>query len=236
MSGSSSPPDQREREGTGPPGWPRTVALLLFLLAFGTHDMAAAPAPDLRTLVAQGRIRTVVALGDSITAGYRLSQGWPELLQRELRQRHPEVVIHNAGCPGDTAADGLARLSRDVLPRKPDLVFISFGINDAQARVPPALFRRTTSLMVETLRKEGITPVLLTTTRLVMGGARMLGLDPEPYNRELLTLAADAGVPCLDLYSLMKGQNRRENYLDLVHLNTRGNALVADCILRALLP
>ena len=56
---------------------------------------------------------TVVALGDSLTAGYGLSdqsQGFVPVLEAWLKARGHEVVVQNAGVSGDTTAGGLARV------------------------------------------------------------------------------------------------------------------------------
>lgn len=76
------------------------------------------------TLVAGG---TVVALGDSITYG----QGIPvEDNFISLLSRRTRTLIVNAGVPGDTTEDALARLDRDVLSLKPNIVIIFLGGND----------------------------------------------------------------------------------------------------------
>ncbi len=55
---------------------------------------------------------SIVALGDSLTAGYGLAPGqsFPEQLERALRARGHDVSVANAGVSGDTAREGLARL------------------------------------------------------------------------------------------------------------------------------
>jgi len=70
---------------------------------------------------------TLVALGDSITAG-----GWPALLVERLRAVHPAVTwrMVNAGLPGDTAPRGYARFERDVAAAGPQAALIAFGLND----------------------------------------------------------------------------------------------------------
>ena len=77
---------------------------------------------------------TVVALGDSITAGWPGPPGeaWPALIESRLRAAYPDVAwqIINAGTPGDTAPMGYARFEREVAGHVPDVVFIAFGLND----------------------------------------------------------------------------------------------------------
>ena len=72
--------------------------------------------PDCRSCrlpppAALARTLHLVALGDSLTAGFGLppGQGFPEALERALRAKGYDVEVANAGVSGDTAADGLAR-------------------------------------------------------------------------------------------------------------------------------
>lgn len=76
---------------------------------------------------------TIVALGDSITAGFAVRRGFPSFWNELLRQKYPDAKIKmiNSGVSGDTTSDGLARLDWMVLGYEPDLVTINFGINDA---------------------------------------------------------------------------------------------------------
>jgi lysophospholipase L1-like esterase len=77
----------------------------------------------------------IVAFGDSMTACAALTppQRWPALLQRRLNRAFPEVSFEviNAGVGGNTSREGLARLARDVLARRPALTLVQFGGNDA---------------------------------------------------------------------------------------------------------
>ena len=67
-----------------------------------------------------------VAFGDSLTA-WPADDPWP----RELDAKDPKLtLLHNAGVPGDTTADMLARISTDVWSRKPTYVFFLGGTND----------------------------------------------------------------------------------------------------------
>jgi len=75
---------------------------------------------------------SIVALGDSITAGYAVRRGFPSFWKEMLSKKYfdAEVELINAGVSGDTSMDGLARLDYAVLSYEPDLVTINFGIND----------------------------------------------------------------------------------------------------------
>ncbi len=77
---------------------------------------------------------TIVALGDSITAGWPgpPEQAWPARLEARLRAAYPAAAwrVVNAGVPGETAPMGYARFDRSVAAHAPDLTLIAFGLND----------------------------------------------------------------------------------------------------------
>src|SRR5690349_16272393 len=65
------------------------------------------------------------------------------VLQELLRERHPEVEVVNAGCPGWTSWESLIDLELRGLTLSPDLVLGYFGTNEVHARiVDPARYVR----------------------------------------------------------------------------------------------
>ena len=83
----------------------------------------------------------ILALGDSLFAGYGLKDGesYPAQLERALRERGINARIANAGVSGNTTADGLQRLifTLDNQPRRPALAIVSLGGNDMLRGLKP---------------------------------------------------------------------------------------------------
>ena len=82
---------------------------------------------------------TVVALGDSLTAGYGLadqSQGLVPQLEGWLKSRGHDVVLQNAGVSGDTTAGGLARIGWALGPDT-DALIVTLGGNDLLRGIDP---------------------------------------------------------------------------------------------------
>jgi lysophospholipase L1-like esterase len=79
------------------------------------------PRRTIEKLEAGGPVR-FVALGDSLTYGWQEDRGYLDCLEEVLMQRYPRAAprILNKGVPGDTAAEGLRRVGRDVRPHDPD--------------------------------------------------------------------------------------------------------------------
>ncbi|WP_332839824.1 arylesterase [Methylobacterium sp. Leaf118] len=103
----------------------------------------------------------LVALGDSLTAGYRLpsSAAFPAVLERALTAKGRSVEIANAGVSGDTTTGGLDRLDWSV-PDGTDGVILELGANDMLRGTDPAVARKALETIVVRLKARGI-PVLL---------------------------------------------------------------------------
>lgn len=91
---------------------------------------------------AEGPVR-IVALGDSLTAGYGLpaSAAFPVRLQMALAAKGVATEVANAGVSGDTVADGLARLDWSV-PEGTDAVILELGANDMLRGLDPRVTRK----------------------------------------------------------------------------------------------
>ncbi len=85
---------------------------------------------------------TIVSFGDSITAPRAGVVTYSDLLRQELKPKNGKLLdVVNAGIGGNTTQHARERFEKDVLSRKPDLVIMQFGSNDAAVDVwknPPA--------------------------------------------------------------------------------------------------
>jgi acyl-CoA thioesterase-1 len=110
---------------------------------------------------AAARTLKIVALGDSLTAGYGLGPGeaFPDVLQKALREKGFDVKIANAGVSGDTAGAGAERLDWSV-PDGTDGVIVELGANDALRGIDPAQTRAALDRILTRLGERKI-PVLL---------------------------------------------------------------------------
>jgi len=130
---------------------------IIFACAAALAIMAA----PLSAPLAQGRPLHLVALGDSLTAGYGLPQeaAFPVVLERALKSKGYRVEITNAGVSGDTSSGGLDRLDWSV-PDGTDGVIVELGANDMLRGLDPSLTRQSIGAIVERLRARNI-PVML---------------------------------------------------------------------------
>jgi lysophospholipase L1-like esterase len=134
--------------------------------------------PELKTrqmLLSGGKVR-VVCFGDSVTGVYYHTgsrRAYTDMLGIALRRASPQakVAMINAGISGHTTVNALARIDRDVLSHKPDLVTVMFGLND-MTRVPLDAYRANLKTIVAKCRAIGSEVVLATPNCVVTTGSR----------------------------------------------------------------
>ncbi len=102
--------------------------------AFAQTKPAHTPAPK-TTPAAQ---RTVLVVGDSLSAAYGLSasQGWVALTAQKIAKEKPGWRVVNASISGETTAGGAARIAAELKRHKPAVVVIELGGNDGLRGLP----------------------------------------------------------------------------------------------------
>jgi acyl-CoA thioesterase-1 len=137
-------------------GFPRLLLVPALVLALVSALVLVLALP------AQARPVRVLALGDSLTAGYGLpaAQGFVGQLQAALRADGREAVVLDGGVSGDTSAGGLARLDW-ALADKPDVAIVELGANDGLRGLDPAATERNLGAILDRLAALHV-PVLLT--------------------------------------------------------------------------
>jgi acyl-CoA thioesterase-1 len=199
-------------------------------IIFACAAALAAMAVPVSAPEAQEQPIRLVALGDSLTAGYGLPQeaAFPAVLERVLRAKGHKVEIANAGVSGDTASAGLDRLDWSV-PDGTDGVIVALGANDMLRGIDPAVPRQAIDTIVERLKTRGI-PVMLAG----MAASRNLGPD---YAQKFDSLYPEiAKKHDLVLYPfLLDGVagERSLNLQDGIHPTAKGIEIVVARILPA---
>jgi acyl-CoA thioesterase-1 len=120
---------------------------------------AAGERPD---LTAAARPLRIVALGDSLTSGHRLSRqdAYPAVLQQLLDEAGLPCEVLNHGVSGDTTAGGLRRLDA-ALAERPQILIVALGANDGLRGVPVAQVRANLDTILRRTRERGIQAVLV---------------------------------------------------------------------------
>ena len=178
--------------------------------------------PHSAAALRQRQALTIVALGSSSTYGTGASgeaATYPRRLEVELGRRFPGVALHviNKGVPGEVAADMLARLDRDVLALKPDLVVWQTGTNDALRDIPVARFAHQTVDGITRLRKAGIDVILMEPQYSPKLVTRPHYAD---YIDTLRSIGKRAHVPVVRRFSIMKAWEANGQFVDATMLQS----------------
>lgn len=107
--------------------------------------------------------RTILVLGDSVSAGYgiKAEEGWVALLQQRLRQQGYGYRVINASVSGETTTGGLTRLPRALERHKPAIVVLELGGNDGLRGLPLATTRANLVRMIQLSQQAGARVVLV---------------------------------------------------------------------------
>ena len=128
------------------------VGTIVATIACATMFLTA----EMRPIVAAEPIK-IVALGDSLTAGFGLppEAAFPARLEAALKTKGHAVEIANAGVSGDTPAGGLARLDWSV-PDGTDAVILELGANDGLRGADPEVTRTALDTILRRLKERNI--------------------------------------------------------------------------------
>jgi acyl-CoA thioesterase-1 len=172
--------------------------------------------------------RRIVAFGDSYFSGYGVepSASFPAQLERALREHGHNARVVNEGVPGETIADGLARLDR-TLAQKPDLIILELGANDAELALDPETSRGNLDRLLARIRAAHV--------RVLLCGALAPAELGEDYQAEFdpifPEMAAKHGIPLYPF--ILDGVASDDNLIqdDGEHPNSKGVQVMVDRML-----
>jgi acyl-CoA thioesterase-1 len=197
----------------------QSAVLLALALGLATPAVSAAAEKPVR----------IVALGDSLTAGYGLpaDAAFPVRLEKALRAKGLAVEVSNAGVSGDTASGGLARLDWSV-PEGTDAVILELGANDMLRGVDPKVTRAALTEIVRRLTARRITVLLAG-----MRAAPNLGPDyGRAFESIYSDLASQDGVLLYPFFLDGVAADGKLNQRDGLHPTAAG----VDAIVAGILP
>jgi acyl-CoA thioesterase-1 len=106
--------------------------------------------------------RTILVVGDSLSAEYGLARGsgWVALLGERLAQKKIAATVINASISGDTTSGGRSRLPALLAQHHPDIVVLELGGNDALRGLPLAMTRDNLDEMAKAAKAGGAKVVI----------------------------------------------------------------------------
>lgn len=182
----------------------------------------------LRAARAAGPVK-LVALGDSLTAGYGLprADGFAPKLEAALKARGRDVTVANAGVSGDTASGGADRVDWSV-PDGTDGVIVELGANDMLRGVDPKVTRAALTRILDRLKARKI-PAMLAGMR----AAPNLGADyVTAFERIYADLARERGLVLYPFFLNGVMGDRALNLEDGMHPSAKG----VDIVVKGILP
>ena len=167
----------------------------------------------------------IVALGDSLTAGWGVAadEAYPTRLEMRLRREGYTYRVVNAGVSGDTTAGGLRRVDW-VLRAGPEIVIVALGANDGLRGQSPQAMRANLETIVARLQTAG--------ARILLAGMRM----PPNYGAEFTTefhavfpaVARSAKIALMPFLLDGVAADSRLNQPDGIHPTAAGHQVIAD--------
>jgi acyl-CoA thioesterase-1 len=197
-------------------------------------DAPAPPAPPaVATPVVASGLPKIVALGDSLTAGYGLSlhESYPALLQEQLKRDGFDYEVVNAGVSGDTTAGGLRRLDW-ALEGDVRFVILELGANDILRGLPTAEMRKNLSQIIERSRARGAQVLLAGMYAPTNSGAEYQRASMEVFP----ALAKEYDLPLIPFFLDRVAGIENLNQADGIHPNPEGTRIVAATVYQHLKP
>jgi lysophospholipase L1-like esterase len=204
------------------------------------------------SLAAQVAVKSgdrIAFLGDSITSQGNSNQaGYVNLVMLGLKVNGINAVKIPAGISGHKSNQMLARLKRDVLDKKPQIMTLSCGVNDVghgKRGVELPDFKKNITAIVEQAQAAGIRVCILTATMNREDPKHPHNIKLAGYNEFLRGLAREKNCLLADLNGDMQkivadfrksSPKYKGNVLtvDGLHMNPCGNVMMAKGVLRAL--
>ena len=203
------------------------LVLCFFLQSLLAQVSTPIPAPT--------RTKTVVFLGDSLTAGLGLapSEAFPALIAERVRSAGLPFEVQNAGLSGDTSAGALRRVDW-VLQRPIDVLVIELGGNDGLRGLPVKSLKENLQRIIDKAKAKN------PTLKIVIAGMQIppnLGADyAADFARIFAELARENNAVLIPFLLEGVGGHRDLNQQDMIHPTAAGHRIVADLVWRTLEP
>lgn len=198
---------------------------------------------QVRTKLEKGEPVRIVCLGDSVTGLYYHTGGrrtYTDMLGIALRQVYPQAKIEmiNAGVSGNTTVNALARIKKDVLDKKPDLVTVMFGLND-MTRVSLDEYEKNLRTIANHLNSIGAAIVFCTPNAVISTERRPVD-TLRKYCEVVRNVSALENIPLCDCFwelSAMRAEDPHRWRLimsDEIHPNMAGHKRIAELLTKTI--
>ena len=222
----------------------RSIAVLSFtfvaalVMACGTSehpaDLGLASNKPLKTPQATANRPKIVAFGDSLTAGFGLTEreSYPYLLQERLKADGYDYEVVNAGVSGDTSLGGLERVDWVLEQDNVEIVILELGANDLLRGVPVAKMKTNLDQIIRKAKAKNVTVLLCGMLAPPTMGAEY----QRAYSAAFPDLATEHNVAYLPFLLENVALKRELNQADGIHPNAEGTKIMMANIYEELKP
>jgi acyl-CoA thioesterase-1 len=214
---------------------------LVYLILFSMFVVAAcsntapkeASAPPPASAAPSKSLPKIVAFGDSLTAGYGLSESssYPSLLQNKLTADGFDYEVVNAGVSGDTSAGGVRRIDW-ALEGDVKVVIIELGANDILRGQPIREMKKNLAAIIERCKAKGALVLLAG-----MEAPTDTGTD---YRRDVheafASVARENNIALIPFFLQGVAALDTLNQRDRIHPNEEGTKIVTETVYKSLRP
>lgn len=207
------------------------AALMGLVLSLGgcNEKESPPPAPPPPADAAEPEaIGTIVAVGDSLTAGYGLAEedAYPAQLARKLTAAGLPCRVINAGISGETSSGVVSRIQWVIDSLEPDIVILATGANDGLRGIDPALTRENLRRTIRVLKDNGIIVVLAGMQMVRNMGRQYTAAFAEIFPQ----VAAAEAVALIPFFLEGVAGEPHLNQADGIHPTAAGYAMVAETV------
>jgi acyl-CoA thioesterase-1 len=176
----------------------------------------------------------ILVLGDSLSAEYGLTRGtgWVRLLENQLHQEASPCTVFNASISGETSSGGLSRLPKLLEQKKPGIVLLELGANDALRGLSIQESARNLRKMIQLSKNSG--------AKVLLFGMQIppnYGQDYSKQFKELFPqIALQEQIQLLTFFLSSVASDPSLFQADRLHPNERAQAILFKNVWSAMAP
>ena len=177
---------------------------------------------------------TILVMGDSLSAEYGISRGsgWVKLLEGQLQKQGSQWLVFNASISGETSAGGLTRITSLLQQKKPRIVMLELGANDALRGLSVDETEKNLSKMIQLSKQSG--------AKVLLFGMQIppnYGQDYTKKFKDLYSkLATQEGVELIPFFMAGVVTNADLFQADKIHPNEKAQPILYKNVWGAMAP
>jgi acyl-CoA thioesterase-1 len=177
---------------------------------------------------------TILVMGDSLSAEYGLSRGtgWVKLLEDQLQKQTSPWSIFNASISGETSSGGLTRLPALLKQKKPGIVLLELGANDALRGLSIDQTEKNLRKMIQMSKQSG--------AKVLLFGIQIPPNYGQDYTNRFKTmypkLANQEGIELLPFFLKDIASQKEYFQADNIHPNEKAQTILYKNVWGAMVP